>query len=438
MSLSIDLGSIAGNTVILQGCSNYQKWAWSIEGTAQLGTFWSAYDGTNKALDDTPEKLEAAANRETKALGLIKKTVDPIVALEIQSLTIADTTATGGSRPPNAKEVWDHLKKLYQKSDGVSALLDYRLLHHTVLNDDGTLEAQLNNLAQLRSRCTLNGLSVKDYEFAAIILISLPDSYSHIAESLLASTKIEDLKVEEVCAKILETEIRRKGETDPSTNAIRKSGQSSSLNKKKPKGACYKCGNKGHWANRCPDKSSNDVPAATPPQQRKDPVQNVARTSDNPAVNIVEESSTSEQCEPTIQFYDQTGFRAEAWFMDSVVIDHMAPWGTDFIEYTLLSPNGYVALEMGDVLHVSGIKKLFLSTDRLVRQGFQVILSTAGAEAQHTKKISARPVFATDHTSDTTSLGPNLISIVSMQLNLDLARTYESPQLGHYQASLTR
>ena len=41
---------------------------------------------------------------------------------------------------------------------------------------------------------------------------------------LLANGKIEDLTVEQVRAKILETEVRRKGETDPAANAIRQTG----------------------------------------------------------------------------------------------------------------------------------------------------------------------------------------------------------------------
>ena len=37
-------------------------------------------------------------------------------------------------------------------------------------------------------------------------------------------------------------------------------------------------------------------------------------------------------------------------------------------------------MEMENVLHVNGIKKRFLSTDRLVRKGFRVTFTNAGAK----------------------------------------------------------
>ena len=294
MSLSSDLAAIAGNTVILHGRSNYEKWAWSIEGTAKLGLFWSAYDGTNVPIDTTADKKEACLHRERKALGLLKKTVDPIIALEIQSMsdikvTTIDPTSevvTITTRRPTAKDVWDHLKGLYQKADAVTTLLEYRLLHRTVLNDDGNLEAQLNHLTQLRSRCALNGFGLKDYEFAATILISLPDSYSHIADFFLATTEIEDLKVEEVHEKILETEICRKSNADPTTNVIHEVGQPSIL--KKPKGACFKCGQQDLGQDL---KVWNGNKGKRP-------------SGGNQTINIIEESPSEEECDTTAFFYD--------------------------------------------------------------------------------------------------------------------------------------
>src|ERR1700753_2215958 len=102
MSVSTDLTSLTSQNVVLNGQSNYQKWAWSIGGTARLGGFWPIFDGTNDPTDTS------AAQHEMKALGLIMKTVDSVIALEIQSMPSITTTTT--SRFPNTKEVWDFLK----------------------------------------------------------------------------------------------------------------------------------------------------------------------------------------------------------------------------------------------------------------------------------------------------------------------------------------
>ena len=416
MSFTTDLAAIAGKTIILSGKANYQQWAWSVEGTAKLGLFWSAYDGTNTPADpNNPTQKEACDQREMKALGLIMKTVNPVIALELQSMPdITSTTATTPRRP-NAKEIWDNLKSKHQKSDAVTSLYDYRQLHRTTLIDDGTLEAQINHLFQLRSRCALNGLKLDDYQFAATILIALPNSYSQIADSLLANGKIEDLKVETVRAKILETEVRRKGETDPAANAIRKSGRSQPLKKKAPRGTCFECGKTGHWASRCPTKKL-DATSSTNSPSKKDLGQDVRpwgrkpkpnASSTSAAVNNVQTSSP--EYESTIYFYDRADISAESWLMDSGATDHMTPWGSDFATYvpykdsnnTVTLGDGttkleilgkgtvrrwcktstsYIPMEMDNVLHVNGIKKRFLSTDRLVRKGLRVTFTNAGTE----------------------------------------------------------
>ena len=123
MSLSTELTSLAGNTVILAGKSNYQRWAWSVEGTARLGLFWSAFDGTNTPLDTSAAQKESSSQREMKALGLIMKTVDPVIALELQSMpSISDNQTPATTRRPTAKEIWEHLQTRYQKSDSTSSL----------------------------------------------------------------------------------------------------------------------------------------------------------------------------------------------------------------------------------------------------------------------------------------------------------------------------
>ena len=142
----------------------------------------------------------------------------------------------------------------------MSVILEWRKLITTCLVDDGTLEAQLDNLWEIRSRCSLNGIIIEDYVFAGTILTQLPESYWHISDTLLAIKEVKKLTPEEVRSKILETEIRRKDTASPYANALR--SHTSSANKKIPKGYCYKCGKKGHWADRCRDDSpaSDAVP----------------------------------------------------------------------------------------------------------------------------------------------------------------------------------
>ena len=189
----------------------------------------------------------------------------------------------------------------------------------------------------------------------------LPDSYSHIADSLLATNKINDLTVEGVQAKILETKFRHKGEIDPTANAIRHVSHPSISKKKGPKGACYNCGNTGHWANRCPVKKLDSAPAATSPL-KKDLGQDVeawggkrnkpATGVGTAAINNV--AVATSKFNSTIFFYDRADIAAEPWLMDSSATDHMTPWGSDFATYvpykvsnnSIILGNGTTKLEI--------------------------------------------------------------------------------------------
>ena len=196
MSIITNLATIGGNITILTRRSNYQRWAWSIKGTARFGGFWVAYGGmTGVTLTDAQKE-----SNENKALSLIMKTINPNITLKIQSTPdIINTTVNPNTtHSPNAKDIWIHLKSQYQNTDSISSLYDYQQLHRTTLIDDGPLEDQLNHLIQLRSHCAMNGLKLKNYQFTAMILIALPESYSHITNTLLANGKMEDLMVKAV------------------------------------------------------------------------------------------------------------------------------------------------------------------------------------------------------------------------------------------------
>ena len=76
-----------------------------------------------------------------KATGLILKTISPNLRIELKN---------DGSLI-SAQSYWDHLKKKFEKQDGVSSLLNFTALVEMKLVDDGTLEAQLNVLESIQS-----------------------------------------------------------------------------------------------------------------------------------------------------------------------------------------------------------------------------------------------------------------------------------------------
>jgi hypothetical protein len=252
-----------GNIPVLQGRSNYREWSLEVRATAQLGGFWKAIAGTNTTTSPDEEVRDKYEQREQKATGLIMKTVSGVLKVELHELTITTTTSPATTREPTSQEMWNHLKAKFEKNDGISAILDLRFLSQTKLVDDGTLETQLNHLQDIRSRCALNDIKFEDWRYAALILLALPDTYKHITDSFLATGPAEDLKPTDVRTKILETEIRRNSDaTSSHANLI--SARSSAKSRKSPPGACHHCGERGHWANRCPAKPKPSMPPPPP------------------------------------------------------------------------------------------------------------------------------------------------------------------------------
>ena len=249
MSLCIDVDGLEISIAVLTGNENYHRWALGLKSAAMYGGFWSAFHGTNDPIGSSDAQEQIDIQSEMQALDLITRTVNPAIALEMRSMP--DVTETDGTtRRPNAKEIWDHLKSRYEKSDTRTSVRYFEQLIRTKLVDDGTLEAQLNDRSELRFRCAVNGFKFPDFQFASILLISLPESYSHLIDCLLANREVQDLTSEEVREKILRTERLREYFAERDTNANSHAAQPSS-SKKRLKGTCFKCGKKGHYANRC-------------------------------------------------------------------------------------------------------------------------------------------------------------------------------------------
>ncbi|KAF9645617.1 hypothetical protein BDM02DRAFT_3119960, partial [Thelephora ganbajun] len=194
-----DLSSIP----LLTGQSNYREWSLEVKSTAQLGGFWKAILGTNKTTSTDPSDLDKFDQREEKATGLITKTVSSTLKVELAEYQVSDSTTpdNGERKDPTAKQMWEYLQSKFEKKSGVSAIIDLGLLTHTKLVDDGTLENQLNTMQDVRSRCALNEIKFEDWQYAALILLALPETYKHITDSFLATDSVKNLKPSDVRAK---------------------------------------------------------------------------------------------------------------------------------------------------------------------------------------------------------------------------------------------
>ena len=373
---------------------NFRRAASASKQPATFANVWKAILGEDAAVTTDAADVASHNAREEKAIGLTTKSVSSSLKIELNELHKTETSGTGTSattvtRDFNANELWDYLKAKFEKKDGVSAIIDWGRLTSTKLLDDGTLEDQLNALQDLRSRCALNDFKYEDWQFAGLILLALPESYENIKEYFLTTPSPKNLKPDEIRARILEKQNRKKDEAEASAHVIATKPAKKKFKKrgKRPPDdrPCHNCGKAGHWARECraPRKdNSNAGPTKT----------KVGGSS----LNVVE-TSDAESDSPVLCYFGAP----ENWLMDSGATDHMTPFGSDFKDYvsyaesrTVLlgdgstrlnilgrgtidrwvevAPHAYRLLILQNVLHVDGIKRRFLSMGQLDEKGFHV------------------------------------------------------------------
>ena len=392
--MSSDLARAMSNVPILVGQTNYREWNLQIKSTARYSSIWKAIQGKDKAVTSDVPDVAALEAREEKAIGLITGTVSPHLKIELDEYRVPDSK---GTHEPSAAELWTYLQQRFEKKDTVSAVFDYSRLAQAALVDDGTLEEQLNTLQELRSRCALNNLTFEDWQFAVTILIALPASYESVKEHFLITHDPMKLKPEDVRARILERQLRKKQEQDQSAANIIQTKSPAAKNQKRANRPpdnrpCYNCGKKGHWARECraPKKDNSTNKSSPGPSKAGGSSLNVVETSD------------AESDSPVLCYFGAP----ENWLMDSGATDHMTPYGSDFKDYTKyaesrtvilgdgstrlniigkgtierwveIAPHVYRQIILQDALHVEGIKRRFLSIGRFDDRGFTVAISNS-------------------------------------------------------------
>ena len=211
----------------LTGQANYAKWSIAVENAALLGDCWDQFTGEDDPLDKSVAEKAKFRSCYNKAKGLIHSTVSNTIMTEVRALppilvvkteATDNTPAVTASREQTPYEKWEFLKGKYQKKDGISAIIDWGQLVKTKFVDDGDIEKQLNDMIVLRNKCHLHKFTFEDWQFAALILLALPDSLAHIKDHFLTATSsAEGLSPDTVRAKIVEYENRKKGEAASSS-----------------------------------------------------------------------------------------------------------------------------------------------------------------------------------------------------------------------------
>ncbi|KAE8688623.1 hypothetical protein F3Y22_tig00110962pilonHSYRG00058 [Hibiscus syriacus] len=298
-------------------------------------------------------------------------------------LALADEVLSSIEEKKTAKEIWDHLTKLYEATSLHNKIFLKRKLYTLRMPESTSVTKHLNTLNTLFSQLTSLSCKIGEQEHAELLLQSLPDSYDQLIINL-TNSNVTSLVFDDVAAAVLQEENRRKHKEDKQVNlqqaealttmttmrgrsterdqsSSHKHGRSKSRSKKNLK--CYNCGKKGHLKKDCWSLNKNSNPQG-----------NTANTLDDGDALCCEASTTVK---------GRKRF-ADIWLIDSGATYHMTSRREWFHHYEPVSGGsvyscndhaleivgvGTIKLKMydgtikvvRDVRHVKGWKKNLLS-----------------------------------------------------------------------------
>jgi hypothetical protein len=141
------------------------------------------------------------------------------------------------------KAKWDELRCIYGGVGSMSAFNSWVALTGTALEDTRPMLPQLQKLNDARLTLHNNDMIITDLQFCFILIKALPDSYSTVTSTILATGAPADLKPQTIQDQILNEEGRRSG-ASASLNKITPVKNNSNI-------TCYYCKKTGHKSTEC-------------------------------------------------------------------------------------------------------------------------------------------------------------------------------------------
>ncbi|KAK9042016.1 hypothetical protein V6N11_017099 [Hibiscus sabdariffa] len=216
-------------------------------------------------------------------------------------LALADEVLSSIEEKKTAKEIWDHLTKLYKAKSLHNKIFLKRKLYSLRMSESTSVTENLKTLNTLFSQLTSLSYKIEPQERAELLLQSLPNLYDQLIINLTNNILMDHLVFDDVAAAILEEENRHKNKegrqgnmqqaealtvmrgrsTERGQSSSHNHGRSKSRSKKNLK--CYNYGKKGHLKKDCWSLPKNSNPQG-----------NIANTSNDGDVLCCEASTAME------------------------------------------------------------------------------------------------------------------------------------------------
>lgn len=342
---------------------NYQVWKHKVELLLIRDDLWHT---VKEAEPGNPDEKWLKADRQARAtIGLLVE--------DDQLRHIKDATS--------AREAWKALKGYHQKASLTNQVYLLKRLCSMKLAEEGDMEIHINHMLNVVDELAALGEVLKDKLIIAMLLSSLPESYSTLVTAL--ETRAEDeLTLQLVKGKLIDEDKRRKNvryhEEKSEDKALKASHkQSKQVQQKSQEVSCFFCKKRGHMKKDCikyKQWKANKEKANTVSNENKD----------------------SEIC---FGVNNENVVNHKGWYIDSGATSHMTSnrkffkslhscnnenlrlANGDYVEIhgvgegNIICQNDkgkYKNITVKDVLFVPSLEESLLSVKRLAEKGIQV------------------------------------------------------------------
>jgi transposase InsO family protein len=213
---------------------NYSVWKFKMELLLMKEDLWSQVS-TKKPADTTA--ATSWQKRDDRARATIGLLVEDSQLIHIRK----DTTAKGA---------WESLKNYHEKSTLTSKVYLLRQICNLKLSETGNMEQHVTTMQDLVDKLTALGEEIKDHLLVAMLLSSLPETYSTLITALESRPDTE-LTLGFVKGKLIDEYKRRKGvpDSEDSSTALRASQKKNSVGESDR--SCFFCKKSGHFKQDC-------------------------------------------------------------------------------------------------------------------------------------------------------------------------------------------